>query len=275
MSLLRQCITLWRYREMVANLVARDLKVKYKGSVLGFAWSFLNPAIMIALYYLIFSLFAPGFRAEIPNYGLFLIAGMWPWMTFASAVGKATPCFILNGDLLRKVYFPREVLPISIVLAEFVNFFIGMSLFLLVLVLIRSPLGGHLALLLPLTIALLAFTLGMALLLSAADVFFRDTEQILNSSLTILFFASPVVYTLGKVAAVRTDYPLIGVWMLINPIAWLVPAFRQAFLGTQSYDPLPMQALPTALSVMTVAIGFLLLAYLRFKRTESRIVEEV
>ncbi|HYE80066.1 MAG TPA: ABC transporter permease, partial [bacterium] len=125
--------TLWRYREMVANLVARDLKVKYKGSALGFAWSFLNPAIMIALYFMVFSLFAPDFRRGIKDYGLFLIAGMWPWMTLSSAAGKAAPLFILNHDLLKKVYFPREVLPIATVLAEFVNFGVGAVLFLLVL----------------------------------------------------------------------------------------------------------------------------------------------
>jgi len=271
----RHLATLWRYREMVANLVARDLKVKYKGSVLGFAWSFLNPAIMIALYYLVFSLFAPDFRKEIPDYGFFLIAGMWPWMTFASAAGKSTPCFILNGDLLRKVYFPREVLPISIVLAEFVNFAIGLALFLAVLMLTGHTLGGHIALLLPWTIALLSFTLGVALLVSAADVFFRDTEQILNSTLTILFFASPVVYTLAKVAEVGKENTLIKMWMFINPIAWLVPAFRHAFLGPQSYDPLPMHATTLAAMALTLSIGFLLLAYIRFKRTEPRIVEEV
>lgn len=274
--MVRHLATLWRYRDMVANLVARDLKVKYKGSVLGFAWSFLNPAIMIALYYLVFSLFAPGFRAEIPNYGLFLIAGMWPWMLFASATGKAAPCFILNGELLRKVYFPREALPLSIVLAEFVNFLIGLILVLAVLLATGQHAGPRLLLLVPLLIALLAFTSGMALLVSAADVFFRDTEQILNSGLTILFFATPIVYTLQKVADVRDTSPLVGWWMTVNPLAWLLPAFRHALLEVAPRtDPLPAAPGVIAWACCGIALVFLLVAYLRFKQVEHRLVEEV
>ncbi|MEO7993108.1 MAG: ABC transporter permease [bacterium] len=267
--------TLWRYREMVANLVVRDLKVKYKGSVLGFAWSFLNPGIMILLYYLVFSLFAPGFRAEIPNYGLFLIAGMWPWMTFASASGKSAPLFILNQDLMRKVYFPREVLPISVVLAEFVNFGIGLVLFLIVLALTGTALGPHVLLLIPLTLALLSLTLGMALMVSAADVFYRDVEQILNSCLTILFFASPIVYTLKKVHDVAEGQELVGLLMPLNPLAWLIPAFRQVFLGRLDYDPFPVPLTTVVMASLGVALLFLLIVYVNFKRVEYRIVEEV
>ena len=107
-----QIANLWKYREMIWNLVVRDLKVKYKGSALGFLWSFLNPLILMTLYWIIFTKLAPDMKREIPqmngrevNYGLFLIAGMWPWMAFQGAVAKSAPTFIINDALIKKVYF--------------------------------------------------------------------------------------------------------------------------------------------------------------------------
>ena len=288
-----QVRNLWKYREMIWNLVVRDLKVKYKGSALGFLWSFLNPLILMSLYWIIFTKLAPDMKERMPtielggkevavNYGIFLIASMWPWMAFQGGVAKSAPTFILNSGLIKKVYFPREVLPIATVLSEFVNFLFGIVIFLVILLIARyQPSVGILYF--PVMIYILfCFTLGCALLVSVMDVFYRDTEQILNSFLTILFFATPIIYSVElvrrKLLGTYIDMTPFKIWRnqvlsyiyFSNPLAWIVPYTRHSLLGTWEL------IVPWVVIVMIVASTlFLMFAYWRFKAIEHRIVEEV
>jgi len=294
-----QIKNVWKYREMIWNLVVRDLKVKYKGSALGFLWSFLNPLILMILYWIIFTKLAPDMRANMPRvgdnreilYAVFLISGMWPWMVFQGAVAKSAPIFILNDSLIKKVYFPREVLVISTVLSEFVNFLFGIAI-LLILLLIVGYQPHVLILYFPVMLyVLMAFTLGCALLVSVWDVFFRDTEQILNSFLTILFFATPIIYSVSLVRekllgtyAGMSDFDihrnvLISQIYFANPLAWIIPYTRYSLLGVEKVEMGGMQEAAIVPWVVLVLIAgatlFLMLAYWRFKVNEHRIVEEV
>jgi len=289
---------LWKYREMIWNLVVRDLKVKYKGSALGFLWSFLNPLILMTLYWIIFTKLAPDMRQNMPrvadgqdmSYALFLIASMWPWMAFQGATAKAAPIFILNDSLIKKVYFPREVLPIATVLSEFVNFFFGIGILFIILLITGYQPAVQIIWFPVMLYILFAFTLACSLIVSVLDVYYRDTEQILNSFLTILFFATPIIYsvTLVRQKLLGTyeglsDFLIWRNQMLshvyfFNPLAWIVPYTRYSLLGVKYLDPEEtlLAIVPLDVLIMVVLVTlFLMFAYWRFKISEPRIVEEL
>jgi len=271
-------IRLLDYRELIAQMVIRDLKVKYKGSALGFLWSFLHPAFMLGLYYVLFTLIAPDFRKDIPNYGVFLIAGMWPWMSFSSTLGKSAPLFILNADLIKKAYFPREILPIVTTLGEFINLAIGLGLVFILMIILGNQPSVSILLIFPLIIAQILLTLSFTLILSLLDVFYRDTEQILNWILTVWFFGSPVIYSLGRIIIALDKYPIIKGIYFLNPFAWLIPAYRMSFLGISSSDSSVIVANTLILvSIIAIPINLILflICYAIFKRHEYVMVEEV
>jgi len=296
--MIEQTKNLWKYREMIWNLVVRDLKVKYKGSALGFLWSFLNPLILMTLYWIIFTKLAPDMRQNMPrvadnrdmSYALFLIASMWPWMAFQGAVAKSAPTFILNDSLIKKVYFPREVLPVATVLSEFVNFAFGIAILFIILLVTGYQPAVELVWFPVMLYVLFTFTLGCSLIISVLDVFYRDTEQILNSFLTILFFASPIIYsvTLVRQKLLGTyeglsQFTIMRNVMLsklyfANPLAWIIPYTRYSLLGVKELGDEAATAAIIPLNVLWMVLGatvFLIFAYWRFKATEHRIVEEV
>jgi len=274
---------------MIWNLVVRDLKVKYKGSALGFLWSFLNPLILMCLYWIIFTKLAPDMKRDIPtlngrevNYGIFLIASMWPWMAFQGAVAKSAPIFILNDALIKKVYFPREVLPIATVLSEFVNFLFGLVIFLIILLITGYQPAMSIVWFPVMFYILFCFTLGLALIISVADVFYRDIEQILNSFLTILFFATPIIYSVPLVRhKLLGTYEGLGEFEILrnqvlskiyfsNPLAWIIPYTRDSLLGGLS------EVVPWVVGLLVLIMTtFVLMSYSRFKSVEHRIVEEI
>jgi ABC-type polysaccharide/polyol phosphate export permease len=274
---------------MIWNLVVRDLKVKYKGSALGFLWSFLNPLILMTLYWIIFTKLAPDMKREIPlmngrevNYGVFLIAGMWPWMAFQGAVAKSAPTFILNNSLIKKVYFPREALPIAIVVSEYVNFLFGFAIFFCILLFSHHQPALSLVWFPVILYSLFCFSLGCSFLVSIMDVFYRDTEQILNSFLTILFFASPIIYSSELVRQkLLGTYQQMGQFLIwrnqllsnlyfANPLAWIIPYTRNSLLGGLE------RIVPwIVLVIFAGSTLFLVFSYWRFKAVEHRIVEEV
>jgi lipopolysaccharide transport system permease protein len=293
-----QIKNLWKYREMIWNLVVRDLKVKYKGSALGFLWSFLNPLILMTLYWIIFTKLAPDMRQNMPrvadnqdmSYALFLIASMWPWMAFQGATAKSAPIFILNDGLIKKVYFPREVLPVATVLSEFVNFAFGIGILFIILLITGYQPAWQLLWLPLMLIILFTFTMACSLMVSVLDVFYRDTEQILNSFLTILFFATPIIYSVHlvrqKLLGTYEDLPEMIIWRnqmlshlyFLNPLAWIVPYTRYSLLGVSHLDQEGTVVAIVPLTVLIMLVGsivFLMLAYRWFKSSEHRIVEEV
>lgn len=266
------------YRELIVQMVIRDLKVKYKGSALGFLWSFLHPAFMLTLYYVIFTLVAPDFRRDIPNYGIFLIAGMWPWMSFSSTLGKSAPLFILNADLIKKAYFPREILPIVTTFGEFINLAIGVALVFILMLIFRFQPDISILLIFPLLVAQILLTLAFTLILSILDVFYRDTEQILNWLLTVWFFGSPIIYSLGRISSSLENYPVLKSVYYLNPFAWFIPAYRIAFLGSSASDTSVISAnsvVTVALAMIPINIVLFIVCYAIFKRYEYMMVEEV
>jgi ABC-type polysaccharide/polyol phosphate export permease len=191
-----------RYRGLIQSLVARELKARYRGSVLGIFWSFGNPLLLLIIYSLVFKYFLPrGANDALDPYALFLFAGLLPWTWFSSSLNESAVSLVAGGNLIKKVLFPAEVLPIVSVLANLMHFVFGLPILALFLVYYTFAGDGHVALhaaelvWLPFVILVqLVLTTGLALALSALTVHFRDIRDLLSNFITFWFFATPIIY---------------------------------------------------------------------------------
>ena len=217
--------TLLRYRGLIQTLVARDLKARYRGSVLGFFWSFVNPLLLLLVYSFVFKYVLPNKNPSAEPYSLFLFCGLLPWTWFASSLTEASNVLISGGNLIKKVLFPAEVLPVVTVAANMVHFLFGLPILLLFLLW-----NGHLsatALLIPLPMLVqLVFTVGVALFVSALTVHFRDIQSILTHLLHIWFFATPVLYAMPETGRMHAV-------LRFNPMAHVLVSYQEMlFFGT-------------------------------------------
>jgi ABC-type polysaccharide/polyol phosphate export permease len=214
-----QVATLVRYRMLIQSLVGRELKARYRGSVLGFFWSFVNPLLMLLTYWLVFTYMLPGVRAQsVEPYFLFLFCGILPWTWFQASVVESAGVLIAGSNLIKKVLFPAEVLPVVTVAANMAHFLLGLPILLLFL-----AATGHLspaALLLPVPMLVqLVFTLGVALIVSALTVHFRDIQSLLTHLLHVWFFATPVLYLMPEEGRLRA-------LLRLNPMAHVLAAYQ-------------------------------------------------
>lgn len=204
--MLKNLFQLLRYRGLVQSLVARELKARYRGSVLGFLWSFINPLLQLGIYSFIFTTIMPNRVEGVQPYSLFMLCGILPWTWFSSSLTEASGSLIAGGNLIRKVLFPAEVLPIVSVLANMVQFALALPMVFLFLLLYRHPPDAAGLIWLPVVILVqLIFTAGLALVLAALTVHFRDIRDILSNVLMLWFFATPIIYPWSQkeVAAYR------------------------------------------------------------------------
>src|SRR6185369_3015274 len=188
---LRQLI---RYRGLIQSLVARELKARYRGSVLGFLWSFVNPLLLLLVYWFVFTTVMPNTMAGVQPYALFMFCGILPWTWFSASLTEASGSLIAGGNLIKKVMFPAEVLPIVSVLANMVHFFLGLPILIVFLIIFRPPTLWHFAWFPVAVLVQLVFTSALALFLSALAVHFRDIRDILANVLLLWFFATPIIY---------------------------------------------------------------------------------
>jgi ABC-type polysaccharide/polyol phosphate export permease len=214
--------TLVRYRGLVESLVSRELKARYRGSVLGFLWSFVNPLLLLLTYTLVFTVILPNRQPDIQPFFLFLFCGILPWTWFQSALAESAGVLIASANLIKKVLFPAEVLPTVCVLANLAHFLLGLPILLLFL-----AWQGRLAwtaVLLPLPILVqLVLTLGLALFLSALTVHFRDISNILAHVLHLWFFATPVIYSYAQIA----EGTLLRRALRLNPMTHVIVTYQQ------------------------------------------------
>lgn len=230
LTLVQHAHHLWQYHDLIRNLVIRDLKVRYKNSVLGVLWSLMNPLLMMMVFTVVFTVMAPVRSASVQNFPVFMLCGLLPWNFFTASVMGSTVSIVVNAPLLKKVYFPREVLPISMVLANLVNFLIALLVLFAMILLFHLPLTIWL-LYLPLIILIqLIFTLGIGFFLATVNVFYRDTQQIMDVLMLAWFFVTPIFYPID---ILPRSYQLFGfsldVWRLayiLNPMASLIANYR-------------------------------------------------
>ncbi len=271
MGILERLRELWYYRELVRNLVMRDLKARYKNSILGIAWSWVNPLLMMAVYTVVFTILAS--QSGPPNYPVFILCALLPWNFFITSVSQATNCIVEAAPLVKKVYFPREVLPIAVVMGNLVNFLIALPVFFLLALVMGTPITGW-VLLLPVTILIqVAFTLGVGMLTATLNVFYRDTRIIMDVLLLAWFFLTPVFY---PISTVPEEYVLWGktinlqLWLhRLNPMASIVASYRDLlYHGAPTGWDFLLRTAVTSLAVLVVG-------YLVFQRLSSRFSEEV
>jgi lipopolysaccharide transport system permease protein len=250
-----------RYRELIRNLVKRDLKVRYRNSVFGFAWSLLNPLFMMGVLSVVFSLVFG--RSGVENFPAFLIVGLIPWNFSATSLGRAVSCLIDNSHLIKKIYFPREVLPISVVLANLVHFVMAIPVLLLILTLLGVNLTWKALFFPPLIIIQLLLIAGLALLISTVNVFYRDMGVALDVLLQGWFFATPIFYN-HHILPLPLQKPAMA-----NPLAAIITAYRDVLI----YDRWPDRNFTLAAllsSTLIFAIG-----YAAFHRWSPRFAEEL
>lgn len=266
---------LWTYRDLIYNLVVRDLKVRYKNSVLGILWSLLNPLLMMLVFTFVFSVLTG--RSQLPAYPAFVLCGLLAWNLFSASVTGATVSIVGNASLVKKVYFPREVLPISVVLSNLVNYLLALPVYLILATLLGRP-PTLWALLLPAVIIVqLVFTLGISFILATVNVFYRDTQIVLQVVMLAWFFLTPIFYPITEVG--RGGWHIGGLtlssydvqrWMRIfNPMASLVASYRDVlYRGVQPGVDFFVRTAVTALA-------FLIVGYLIFLRYSPIFGEEI
>jgi len=253
---------LWRYRELVYLLTWRDIKVRYKQTVLGIAWAVIQPVMATVVFAVFFGNLGGLSRYTDVPYTVFVYTGMLPWSFFAEAVSQGSQSLIASSSLLTKVYFPRLVIPCASVAGLLVDFAISMVVMACLLVAYGVAPGPNLLLLPLLVAATLLAALGAATLLSALTVAYRDFRYVVPFLLQILMFASPVAYPLSLVPERwQAVYAL-------NPMAGIIDGYRTALVGE------PLQGTCLSVSVASAAILFLIgMAYFRrFERRFSDIV---
>lgn len=208
---------IYRYREMFWGLVDREVRARYKGSFLGFLWSLLNPLMMMMIYSLVFSVYM---RINIPNYSLFLFCGLLPWGWFATSLTNATAAIVANSNLIKKVYFPLEILPLINVSTNLVNFLLSLPVLFLFMWLFHVPFTLNL-LYLPVLIAIqFLLTLGFGLILCTLNAFYRDVEQILGPAMLAWFYVTPVIYQASSIPA------KLKFLFYMNPLAPLITGYQ-------------------------------------------------
>jgi lipopolysaccharide transport system permease protein len=257
---------LFRHRALVQSLVARELKARYRGSTLGLLWSFVNPLLLLSIYTFVFTSVMPAARsAGIEHFSLFLFCGILPWTWFSSSLLESAHVLIAGGNLIRKVLFPAEILPIVTVFAGLVHFCLGLPILAAFFVYYRVPVTAADLVWLPLIIfAQLLLTLGFAFLLSALTVHFRDLRDLLANVLTLGFFLTPIIYPLSQAPAWAR--PLLN----LNPFTTLAVSYQEVLVVPGRFMGWPRLLVFAAVSVLVCAAG-----YFVFDRLRDTLAEEV
>ena len=253
-----------RYRGLIQSLVARELKARYRGSVLGFFWSFVNPLMLLLVYTFVFKYVMPPPKGTDP-YPLFMFCGLLPWTWFSASLMESSGVLISGGNLIKKVLFPAEVLPIVTVTANMVHFFLALPILVVFLVYFRAPLTVPELLWFPVVVAVqFLFTLSCALILSALTVHFRDIRDILANILTLWFFATPIIYSYKSAPDIALKF------VNVNPMAHIAISYQEILFFNG-----PFGHWKWLVALGGASIVFFLAAYWVFDRLRDSFAEEV
>jgi ABC-type polysaccharide/polyol phosphate export permease len=256
---------LYRYRQLIATLTARDLKARYRGSILGFFWSLANPLLLLTVYTIVFTVFFPA--NAIQPYPLFLFAGILPWTFFSAATLESTTAISANAGLIKKVMFPAEALPLVVVLSHLVHFALAVPI--LLVATIGFALHGDIAmkptilLAIPFMALQTLFVAGIAMTVASASVLFRDLRDIITNLLTLGFFLTPILYTIDRI-----DRRWLRALLRINPMTPFVVAYQDAFF----FGRLPSFSdsfLMVAFALASLALGLTVFSRLRDTLAEA------
>lgn len=252
---------LYSYRQLLKSNVRKEIRGKYKGSFLGVLWSFVNPLLMTLVYAIVFPFIL---KNTEPHYVTYLVIGILPWNFFTTVINQGTTTVLVNGGILKKVYFPREILPISVNLSGIINFFI--SCLVMCLFLIFSGIGFSKFIIFFPLVVLVQFVLQQAIIFitSAINVYVRDLEYIINFIISMLFYATPILYSSDMFSGSSLA------WIIkINPVAIIINAYRDIFY---------YQTMPNISLLLLALVGSVILFYLGlivFRKLEKGFAEEL
>ena len=252
---------LYAYRQLLKSNVRKEIRGKYKGSFLGVLWSFVNPLLMTLVYAIVFPILL---KDTEPNYVTYLVIGILPWTYFTTVISQGTSTILANGGILKKVYFPREILPISVNLSGVINFLI--SCLVMCLFLIFSGIGFSWYIIFFPLILIVQFIIQQALIFitGAINVYVRDLEYIINFIISMLFYATPILYSSEMFAGSKFE------WIIkINPMATIINSYRDIFY----YQQFPRFKMLAAVFVASLVLFYLGLRI--FRKLEKGFAEEL
>ena len=235
---------LYRFRVLIQNLVSRELKARYRGTVLGFLWSFINPLLLMIIYTIVFGFIIgprdPNFGGSPVLYALFLFCGVLPWTWFSSSSIESANILMIQGNLIKKVLFPAEVLPVVVVTSNFIHFLFGLPILLgakllIALFIPQAPAFSAWIFLLPLVLIVqFILSLGFGFLISSLTVHFRDIKDILANLLTFWFFATPIIYPMSFPAIQSSQ--LFRTFLNLNPMTHVIQGYHATLFYGQAPD---------------------------------------
>ncbi len=237
-----------KYRELLNELTMREIKQRYKQSVLGYAWVILNPFFQMIVMSFVFSIIM-----RIPNLGvpypIYLYAGLLPWTLFSNSLTSAANALVGNAGLITKIYFPREIFVISTILAKIVDFVLALSIFVVFMIFYHIPITWYILWVIPIFAIQQLFTYGLSLFLAAANLFYRDIQYLLSLIILIWMYLTPVIYSTEL-------FPAKYRWIFqINPMSVIINAYRQVILAGDMPN-LRSLAIALVLSVLLLIGGY-------------------
>ena len=253
---------LYNYRELLKTSVKKDIGGKYKNSFLGVLWSFINPLLQILVYALIFPLVMKN-GGSYKDYTVFMVCGLIPWAYFTTVINRASFIMIENGNILKKVYFPRSILPLSLVTSETINFLVS-CIIILAFIVIKGFGISKFILFFPLVLLIqYVLLLGVALIFSAVTVYMRDIQHFIGVVLQLLFYATPIVYSIDTIPE---GFRWILKW---NPMTYIIEGYRAIFYN-QTMPDLKALGILGVISIVILIVGYLL-----FNKLQKRFAEEL
>lgn len=251
-----------KYRELLRTNIKKDIRGKYKASFLGVLWSFINPLLQVLVYAIVFPHLV-GISNTGDNYVVYLITGIIPWSFFQSVLVTCVSCIKNNAGIIKKVYFPREILPVSAACSGLINFFISCLIIVIFLIVYRVGISWHIIFVPLIAVIEMIMTLGFGFMFAAFDAYFQDLEYIINFILQLAFYGSPIVYQLSMFSESRL------MWLIMhNPLTQLILAYRDAFM----YHAVPNLRHLGYVAVFAVVV--LLVGLAIFKKLEKGFAEQ-
>lgn len=275
---------LWTYRNLLLNLTKRDLRIRYKESFLGFLWSLLNPLMYLIIFYIVFVKIVP---AAIPNFVVFFLSGLLPWTLFQNSMMMTTNSVVGGAPLLKRVSFPREVLPLAVIGANIFQFALQMVVLLAVLLIMRYPfVSPYLVIVIPAFVVEVLLLTGFSLIFSSLTVYLRDLTHFMELATLFWFWVTPVVYAVATVAAKLEAHHISFNWLLLNPMVVPVISFQRAFYNaiTPSYKgtptpilvPFPVSWYLQQLGILAVvSLVLIWIGFAVFGKAEGNFAEEL
>lgn len=254
---------LYQYRELLKSNIKKDIRGKYKGSLLGVLWSFISPLLSVAVYAIVFPYL---FRNTVDHYLQFLVVGIIPWNFFTTTLSQGIMTIRVNGGIIKKVYFPREILPISVATSGLINFFISAVIMLFFCVIGGLGISWHLILFPIVALIQYFLTLGLIFVLSAINVYIKDTEHIVPFIINLLFYGTPILYDLETFGNIPDKILFL---INLNPFKHFMDIYRDIFM---------YHSMPTAIDIIYVfiwAVIIFIAGLFIFRKLEKRFAEEV